>query len=217
VLKAALVALAAVLATGCQPPHPSAPSELPQAVYKITAPDFSQGTAFAVDEHRFITAGHVCEHEGDPSQSEFLLTSTMGRRVVATRVAWADYDFPTELIDVCVLHTAEKQTITMPLADVMPAPGTEMGYIGFPKGRFVHERGIYLGDIDGDARWNDYAFTAPCAGGASGSPVYTKDGVFGVLVRVRVYDYQGELLIMPGTDGCVASPLSQIRLILAER
>jgi hypothetical protein len=65
--------------------------------------------------------------------------------------------------------------------------------------------------VDGALWWNNYFTTAPCDHGASGSALYTADGVFGVLVRLR-YDDEG---VHPGTEGCVVSPLAQIRLLLA--
>lgn len=163
------------------------------------------GTAWAVDSNHLITAGHMCEVR----DQEFIAIS-LNRRFRAKSVYW-EYSDTYGKADLCVLETDTKMPDPLVIADRMPAFEEKVEYAGYPLGHYYHGVGIYLGDRDGqDESANDDVFTAPCDHGASGSAVFTRRGVWGVLVRVRT---DGGYL-HTGSDGCVAIPLPELMQVL---
>ncbi len=189
--------------------QPDAPVVTPEsaeaATYMILTPGGSLGTAWAVDDRHVITAGHVCKD----GVGDFVLKSTTGRMMTATALAWEDDD--EDMTDICVLEAHSELGPALPLASEMPREGDVVGFVGYPLGVLTHSEGAYVGDVDGPVRiGNDYVSTAPCDHGASGSAMYYRDGVYGVLVRLVVVGDQ----VLPGDQGCAASPLSQIVDIL---
>jgi hypothetical protein len=184
--------------------YPVTPTVAEAGTYELFSDD-SQGTAWAVDARHLVTAGHMCEGEG----RDYVAVGSTGRRVRAQSVQW-EYGH-SGLADVCLLESAVDLPAPLIIADRMPAIGDPVGFVGWPMGSFTRSAGKYLGDVDGpDSTMNDAVFTAPCDHGASGSAVFTSRGVWGVLVRVRT---DGGVL-HPGTEGCVAIPLPQLRAFL---
>jgi len=184
--------------------------DLQGSIYKVFTPDGSQGTAWVVAPHYLVTAGHVCDGE----DGIFLLEQEDGLKLSAKRVVWSlskdsDEEVP---LDACLMYSEFTLGKPLPLAAEMPAIDTPVEYVGYPQGFLYHGHGVYAGDVDGPAQnWNDYFSTTPCDHGASGSAMYSEDGVYGILVRLY-YDGEG---IKPGVFGCVASPLSQIIELLS--
>lgn len=210
-MKLAFAALALSLAACNLVPAPGTPTADPinaeiatAATFMILAPDGSQGTGWAVGEHLLVTAGHVC----DGGQGQYVAVSP-DLQVISVRTLFAEdrYFEDRPPIDICVMGTDDKFSVVLPLAPQMPHVGQRAEYVGFPMSVYKHSVGEYKGDIDGpDYFLSDYASTAPCNHGASGSAMFTEDGVYGVLVRLVVVGDQ----VFPGSMGCVASPLDQI-------
>jgi hypothetical protein len=173
------------------------------STYMLLSPGGSQCTAWSVNDHYLVSAGHCCDEPG-----EYTLVNEDLKVAKATVVAAEDM-VPNEgaPVDVCVLKTTTNVGPGLPLAPAMPTPGTRMGYVGYPLGEYTIATGEYVGDIDGPyADWDNFASTAPCDHGASGSGLYTEAGAYGVLVRLLIIGND----VLPGEMGCVASPLSQI-------
>lgn len=183
--------------------YPLTPSIVSQSTFKLMA-DEGGGTAWAVGPYHLVSAGHVCDMTGP-----FRVEGTY-RRFLATPVVW--WHDGEGKRDVCVLKTSIKMDSWLIIASTLPEKGAKIGYVGYPMLQYGEFDGEYLGDLDGKDTWNDYAFSAPCAPGASGSPVYSDKGVWGVLVRLRT---DGGY-IHPGDDGCVATGLPVLREILQE-
>lgn len=174
------------------------------ATFMILAPDGSQGTGWAAGARHVVTAGHVC----DGGKGQYMAVSNDLQVFTVTPLVWEDLFYSHRPpIDICVMGTEETLRVVLPLAPQMPYVGQRAEYVGFPSSIYKHSVGEYRGDIDGPEIFlSDYASTAPCAPGASGSAMFTEDGVYGVLVRLAVIGDQ----VLPGSMGCVASPLDQI-------
>jgi len=200
--------LLAVL-TACQLPAPLAPQSAEDATFKMLAGG-SQGTAWAVSDHYLVTAGHMCDET-----DKYALVTSRGERFGATLVDYVQM-YPADDIarevpeDVCLIKTDRTLSVHLTLAEDMPWVGEQVYYVGYPLGEWTKSFGVYEGDQDDDQHWNDYSFSAPCDHGASGSAVISVHGVWGVLVRVKVVDDK----VLPGTEGCVATPLSAVRDLL---
>lgn len=194
---------------GCQHPEPPVTPAIAEASsYKIFTPDSHMGTAWVVDGRYLITAGHVC----DAGPGDYTLESSTGRKLAAHPIAW-EQDY-SDMVDVCLVLADGELAPPLALADAMPAVGDAVGYVGYPLGELKRSTGKYLGDVDGpDDHLDDYTADAPCDHGASGSAMYSEDGVYGVLVRGIVIGED----VLPGEYGCVASPLPQIIDILGHR
>jgi len=195
-----------LLLASCYHAPPQAPERREEPTYMMITPGIGQCTAWGIDDSHVITAGHCCHEEG-----EYTLISSFHRHVKATVVRFLDEDYEDRTpTDVCLMRTYSPVQ-HMSLATEMPQIDAPMAFVGYPRGEWVHSTGFYIGDVDGPFQnWNNYAFTAPCDKGASGSAVFTDAGVFGVLVRLG---FTGED-VLPGAMGCIASPLSQIVEIL---
>lgn len=169
--------------------------------------DGSQGTAWAVGRHHLVTAGHVCSDAVGTALKYVAVESNTGERF-RTEVVEVQYN-DLVVSDVCLLESPRELPAPLSVADRMPAPGDAVEYTGYPHGHLVHATGVYSGDVDGDGVWSDFAMTAPCNHGASGSAVLSKGRVFGVLVRLIV-----TASIHDPVEGCVVSPLDDLRAML---
>lgn len=184
--------------------YPLTPSIAKQASYKVFMANGGQGTAWAVDAHHLLTAGHVCE-----SISNAFVVVGDFRRFHAHAILWEQDEAGQH--DLCVLETTATMDSHLIVADRMPRVKERVGYVGFPLGEYSESSGQYIGDLDGpDKHLNDDVFSAVCDHGASGSAVFHDGGVWGVLVRLRT---DGGF-VHDGTDGCVAIPLPAIKKIL---
>lgn len=191
------------LLAACQLPAALTPSVVEEGTYKLHN-DEGQGTGWAVSEHYMVTAGHMCrEGKGQKLRAISSTHDTFTVEVVDAE----EVDTDTEHKDVCLMHSDRPLPHPLILASEMPKVGTPAFYVGYPLGDFVRSEGVYKGDTDGpDATWNDYVVTTTCDHGASGSAFFTAAGVFGVLVRLQVIGEE----ILPGNEGCVATPLADI-------
>lgn len=171
---------------------PVTPEIATQGTYQVVSSQLS-GTAWAVDEHNYITAGHVCEW-GD--QDVVLVSGA--RRIPVSRVTWS-FEMKSGGADICLLHSNYPLATGLVLATEMPKAGTGVCYVGYPRGEFVKLCGHYIGNNETDF---------PTDHGASGSPVFSQDGVFGVLVSLRPEPG------MTPDDGFVLTDLSQIQDLL---
>lgn len=194
---------ACVVPVTVTPEQPSMTEQASSATYQMFTPDRAQCTAWAVDDHHVISAGHCCDEEGT-----YTLIGEHFKTVYATVVAYQDEDFDDgPPVDVCLLQSTESVGPGIPLAKELPEPGDTVGFVGYPLGKRTVSTGEYVGDVDGPFQfYDDYTATAPCDHGASGSAMYSAAGVYGVLVRLVIVGDQ----VLPGSQGCVASPLEQI-------
>lgn len=200
---------ALALLAGCQITPPTTPKATEEATYKLFD-DLGQGTGWAVDEHHMVTAGHMC---ADADTGGMLTARTSdGLQFQVVVIDWElTTSFDSDVLkDVCLLYSARPLPAPLALAADLPAKDTEAWFVGYPKGQRVKSVGFYVGDTDGVQVWDDYVVTAPCDHGASGSAYVTEAGVFGVLVRGIVVGTQ----VLPGSYGCVATPLADIKAIL---
>lgn len=178
-----------------------------QVDYKGMGLGMVTGTAWSVDEHHLVTAGHVCV----ASDGKDVVVSDRTRNFRARPILWENSETNGDA-DLCVL-VALGVSLKDPLiiSDRMPNVGEKVWTVGYPLGQFAHSNGKYLGDLDGkDSSMNDNSIDAPCDRGASGSSVYIEDGVFGVLVRMRT---DGGF-VHDGKDGCAVIGLKPLREIL---
>jgi len=170
-MKTLLILLA--LLTSCYTvQYPVTPEVATASTYLITTEHgFSSmgGTAWVVNDHQLVTAGHMCEWS---TTGDFTLTSMGGRKSIAHALYW-QMDNDT---DVCVLASDGPLAAPLVIAGRMPATGTASGYAGYPDGVFGVYKGVYLGNNED---------SAPSDHGASGSAVFDAEGVFGVLVACR--------------------------------
>lgn len=168
--------------------------------------DQAMGTAWAVNSHELVTAGHMCEQMGD----NVVMVSTNGRKFHGKIVLWEKSS--SYMADLCLVKTDYTLQNPLNLAPEMPAIGQAIGYVGFPDGIYSEHTGIYQGDTDGpDYHEQDYSFSAWTNHGASGSALYDDRGVWGVLVRLKV-NFDGTILTPD--DGGVAIPLETIEAFL---
>lgn len=200
------IIIALLLLCGCYVArYPVTPSVVEASTYLLVE-EGSTGTAWAVDEHHAVTAGHMCEGLRTPG----VLISSIGRRIPVEGFYW-EYSETNGYADICIMESRAPLAQGLVIADRMPRIGGWVGYVGYPLGEHASRYGKYVGDVDGDgSNMNDDVITAECDHGASGSPAYYGDGVFGVIVRLRT---DGDF-IHPPTDGCVVAPLDELRDVL---
>lgn len=172
---------------------PTGRRQADESTFKLTAKDIATGTAWVVAPHTLMTAGHMCEMPGP--DATYFATDWNGRSVLAHPFLWEMSD--SELADLCLLHTAAPLGRPLHLADDMPDVGTPVHYIGYPLGIYTASDGVYEGAN---------ASSAPCDHGASGSGMYSDEGVFGVLVQLR-QDLK---------PGCLSVPIDEVRKFLTE-
>lgn len=186
--------------------YPVTPQIAEEGTYQMII-DGAMGTAWAVNDHQLVTAGHMCEQMND----NVVMISTSGRRFHGKIVVW-DQAQGSYMSDLCLVNTDYTMPNPLNLAPEMPKIGQEMGYVGFPNGVYSEHQGVYQGDMDGpDYNEQDYSFSAWCDHGASGSAVYDDRGVWGVLVRLKV-TAEGD--VMTPEDGGVAIPLGTLKEFL---
>lgn len=161
------------------------PEGVVNSVYKIVAIQDGDtqwsGTGWKVSEGFMMTAGHVCDTEG---QDGFTFRA-IGR--------W-NQEYPVTVVkfsrdpDLCLISAPHLPGPSMSRFSVMSYYGADLWYSGAPVGVFgdgtvPFAKGVYIGGNK-----------AMIAGypGASGSAIYTKDGIVGVLVA----GYRGTHLIV---------------------
>jgi S1-C subfamily serine protease len=198
-MKRLLLSLLTVL-TGCYiHSWPVTHAVAESSTYEIDGGGY-QGTAWKVAPSYVITVGHMCEVDADV----FTVETKLGRKVKADPV---EYEMSLSSgADVCVLHLRhDLPGDPLVLADHLPNVGTKDGYVGFPKGKWFSGEGevVTFNDEDGPS----IGTTAPCNHGASGSAVFTKDGVYGVLV-------QGHTKDGVTWDACLVTPVDEIKSLL---
>ena len=181
---------------------PLTPGVVSYSTYKIYMDD-RQGTAWVVDKHHLVTAGHVCRGGGDAVIQGDI------RSFRASPVLWS---YGNGVHDLCVLETRVALERPLVVADVMPRVGDPVFFVGYPSGEYVESSGTFLGDLDGDWTYNNAVSSAPCGPGASGSALYTSQGVWGVLVRQRT---DGGYIHDP-SEGCAVVDLQELRRFLRE-
>jgi hypothetical protein len=165
-----------------------------QGVYLVTVPDYGTGTAWGVDKNHLVTAGHVCH-----GLNKGVVVYRNDKYIHGTIIGW-EYD--GELKDLCLIRT-DMPVGSLVISDRDPVPGEQVRYTGYPALEYYEGQGIYLGDTDGPHNnMNNATVNIPCAKGASGSPLYIDNGVWGVLVRLRT---DGGV-VHDGSDGCAAIP-----------
>lgn len=152
---------------------------------KLNGEKMKSGTAFVISETEVMTAGHVCslgiqiegldlEFEPEGIKS-FTLQSQDDKYWEAELVRFSKSP------DLCILKVNTPLPPALPFAKSMPDWGDHTGYVGAPRGMWGKGTAmLYEGRYSGDSAVS--IFTAP---GASGSAVFTKDGVYGVLVAVH--------------------------------
>lgn len=143
------------------------PVTVVDSVYQLKAPDWT-GTGWKIDATHMMTAGHVCDGADE-----------------LTAVSRWNAEYPVKIIkfsrepDLCLI---DAEGVPGPGLDKMvriPAYGDEVWYLGAPHGVWgdgtaPFGKGFYIG--------GERMMIAGYPG-ASGSPVFTRDGVFGILVR----------------------------------
>lgn len=187
-----LVLILALLCAACNHvPNPEAaanrymeytPANVAGSVYKIegrvAGVSMGSGTAWKVAEDFLITAGHVCD---TAQQNALTLVVISGaakyeRQVTIER---SEYNPLSSEIDLCLLYAPGIPGA--PLTRIAePQYGDQVCYTGAPLGIWgygliPHNCGPYQG--------SNYVMLL-AERGASGSPMYTKDGVVGVLVSM---------------------------------
>lgn len=191
--------------------RPTSPTEPPldgtASTYKIITPEGAQCTGWVIAPGYIATAGHCCDEEG-----EYSFIGTGGDEATGEVVFYEDKSQEGKApLDHCLLKANGPIAEPMPLAAEMPGDGQPVEFVGYPMGHLFHSKGQYVGDADGPYQhYNDYFATTPCDHGASGSAMYSADGVYGILVRL----YFTGAEVWPGVAGCVASPLPQIEELL---
>lgn len=86
------------------------------------SPGICSGVVINTDPAYVLTAAHCVEHK----QSEALDMTVNGRYAEVARVS--------RLLDLAVVSFTAKDEVAMPLADKLPAPGTEIAVIGYAFG-----------------------------------------------------------------------------------
>ena len=174
------------------------------ATFKLNTGDYL-GTAWAVNDHYLVTAGHMCQDAGD---------MVIQNGIHFYPANWVAFQYSESgQDDLCVLHTPVTLDRHLVIADQMPGVGESIGFVGYPGGEYYVGKGRFLGDMDGDDTENDAAFSAPADHGASGSAMFTSRGVWGVLVRRRT---DGGY-IHPAADGGAAVDLTHLVRFLNEQ
>lgn len=151
------------------------PVDVQHSVFMIKAyqngePQWS-GTGWKIKEGYLLTAGHVCDPEG---QDGFTFRA----------VSKWNQEYPLQVVkfahdpDLCLLSAPHIPGPILPKLIDVPDYGSTIWYSGAPVGVFgdgtvPFGRGFYIG--------GNKAMIAGYSG-ASGSPMYTEKGVFGVLV-----------------------------------
>lgn len=209
-LLLALLFLTCTLAGCYLKSFPLNPQIAGNASYKIYS-EAGSATAWVVDAHHVVTAGHFCE----ASLGMDIAMNNLTKHIPLETVEWELSDYNGRF-DLCVLKSEVELTHPLIIASQEPKPNDPIYTVGYPLGKWTSSSGVYLGDLDpgeGESNtWNDSAFNAYCDHGSSGSAVYTLQGVVGVEVRFRTDGNR----IHDGSDGCVMVKLGDLRDFLDE-
>ncbi len=118
-----------------------------------------------------VTAGHVCVEEA----GSYKLLSRSGQNFTAVEVAQNDE------VDLCLLKTLGNIGPVLKIVGHYPEYGAKVSYVGAPLAMWGDDglAPIYEGRYIGGAY-----VSAPTAPGASGSAIFTEEGVFAVLITV---------------------------------
>lgn len=179
-MKYLLTLLAAL--TGCRafyhPAYPLTAEYARDGIYRIEAYTdgvlLGSGTAWATTTNEVVTAGHVCAAQDRAPNVTFSLSDAHGGHIAVTPERYSDDP------DLCLLKADRIVGRPLLVASQGPRYGAPIEYIGAPLG--VYGDGvapIFLGQYI-----NSRMVSAPVAPGASGAPVFTQEGVFGVVVAV---------------------------------
>lgn len=149
------------------------------------------GTAFVFQENEheslLLTAGHVCDTgvQIEGLDLDFQIEGKWTVRVMNQ----SNQSWPASVVkyskkpDLCMLSVKGHIGMPLPLAESMPEWAEEVSWIGAPRGFYGDDIAMYFkGYYSGSNVLS--VFTAP---GASGSPTFTKKGVFGVIVAVHSF------------------------------
>ena len=207
------IALFAALLVACQhvPPAPPAtvgqfrtaveytPENVVSGVYKLEVSIDGEkewsGTGWKIDPDHMMTAGHVCDPDGNA-----------GVLTIKAISRW-NAEYPVKVVkfsrtpDLCLLDAANVPGFNFDNFVKVPTYGADVWYLGAPHGVWgdgtaPFAKGFYIGG----KRMMIAGYP-----GASGSPVFTKDGVFGILVR----GYRGTHLIEFETAADIALFLTE--------
>lgn len=168
------------------PVYPVSPRSTADSTFMVTVSydgeDQWMGTAWIVanedDKTQLVTAGHVCQDEPDAKFTVRNLTLMAQDGETFQAVERMHAEEP----DLCLIEASGNIGRRLPLAQFMPEYGSAVAYVGAPLGIWGGGLApLYKGYYAGG---NLVSIAA--AGGASGSALYTLDGVFGVLVRRTV-------------------------------
>lgn len=189
--------LALIFIFSCQVPAPAYvnPPRAQPSVFKITTSvdgvEQSTGTAwiahYSLDFNTtfIMTAGHVCnaDEPDEEGKRTYELESRFGKKYEATELKRmflprTGDDKDRWPVDLCLLMTQGYISQPLPIMDRDPIYGERVYYVGAPRGIWGNgEAPMYEGRYSGGE-----LVTLTGTGGASGSPLFTEYGVFGVYV-----------------------------------
>jgi hypothetical protein len=209
-MKRLALSLLALLSACYLHSWPVTSAAVQESTYKITDGEY-QGTAWKVAPGYIMTAGHMCVSNADV----FTILASNGRMVKADPVEYEKSEGPEA--DLCVLKLRQDLPgRPLVLADHLPEPGAQSGYVGYPKGVWASQTGkvVYYPKSD-IYPIGAVGSTAACDHGASGSAFFTKEGVFAVLTEGHTpgQDEAGDW-IFDGT--CIGTPVSEIKSLLKD-
>lgn len=193
-----VLAVALSLGLGCGA-RPHTPAEKAQAatwpVAVVSVFGGGKATAWYVDDHLAVTAGHVCMFGNDANYT------------VGDARAWpiaVDYD-----TDVCVLATESEAPAVLRLATRAPELGDDLVYVGYPQGARVMGHGTAAEcKSQDDETVQSLCALIPGTWGSSGSAVLNDRGDVVGLVS-QFYGYPGSPVIELATA-------EEIRAVLAD-
>lgn len=159
----------------------------------------ASGTGFAVaasdDLTVIMTAGHVCTTDTFFQDTEFMITNRVHRLINNKGEIFESYVvLDDDEKDVCLLVTVGKIARPIPFADSSPKIGKTVYYVGAPGGFWVEDlipvfTGLFGGKIllkfDEEGKnviWMGF-YSLWAEGGSSGSPIFTEDGIIGMLTK----------------------------------
>lgn len=132
------------------------------------------------DEYAVVaTAGHVCDAGETYAISAGPARFEVFPDLAQERQAYPFYDHDDPPVDdVCLLVVPGRAPAVLPVAHEYPAPGSAVGYTGWPSGT----RGSYTGTVEQVENDGVILLNIPSYFGASGSAVVNADGqVVGIL------------------------------------
>lgn len=192
--------LIAFCLVSCQVAHvgpkwPVTPNVAAESTYKITVEfsaipgvpvAMSSGTAWTVavkDGWSYVmTAGHVCALEvpGAPIKKFQLIASNDDAYDVT--LAALDHDPEDVSKDLCLLKIEGYLSDPLMISRTDPRYNDPLAYVGAPAGAWGNGMAPTFVGVECGGQH----FCGPTTQGASGSAIFTRDGVIGVLVRVNM-------------------------------